>query len=81
MPVGFANAQDEPRVAQPGRTTCETLLVRVDSHVAWSETAGAVMAVFDKAVAAHGVPQRLLSDNRSTLNPSRRNSWASSSCT
>ena len=35
----------------------------VASHVAWGETAEAAIAVFDKAVAAHGVPQRLLSDN------------------
>jgi putative transposase len=42
------------------------------SHVAWGETADAAIAVFDKAVAAHGVPQRLLSDNGSALNPSRR---------
>jgi putative transposase len=33
------------------------------SHVAWSETAAAAITVFDKAVAAHGVPQRLLTDN------------------
>ena len=32
----------------------------------------AAIAVFDKAVAAHGVPQRLLSDNGLALNPSRR---------
>src|SRR3954451_3571485 len=44
----------------------------VDSHVAWGETAEAAIVVFDKAVAAHGVPQRLLSDNGSALNPSRR---------
>lgn len=44
----------------------------VASHVAWSETAEAAIAVFDKAVAAHGVPQRLLSDNGLALNPSRR---------
>jgi putative transposase len=44
----------------------------VGSHVAWSETAEAAIAVFDKAVAAHGVPQRLLSDNGIALNPSRR---------
>ena len=44
----------------------------VASHVAWSETAKAAIAVFDKAVAAHGVPQRLLSDNGLALNPSRR---------
>ncbi|MFN3008821.1 IS481 family transposase, partial [Mycolicibacterium wolinskyi] len=44
----------------------------VASHVACSETAEAAIAVFDKAVAAHGVPQRLLSDNGITLNPSRR---------
>ena len=42
------------------------------SHVAGSETAQAAIAVFDKAVAAHGVPQRLLSDNGVALNPSRR---------
>jgi putative transposase len=44
----------------------------VASHVAGSETADAAIAVFDKAVAAHGVPQRLLSDNGIALNPSRR---------
>lgn len=42
------------------------------SHVARSETTKAAIAVFDKAVAAHGVPQRLLSDNGIALNPSRR---------
>lgn len=44
----------------------------VASHVAWGETAEAAIVVFDKAVAAHGVPQRLLSDNGAALNPSRR---------
>jgi transposase InsO family protein len=44
----------------------------VASHVAWSESAQAALAVFNKAVAAHGVPQRLLSDNGVALNPSRR---------
>ncbi|OBF42650.1 integrase [Mycolicibacterium peregrinum] len=44
----------------------------VASHVAWGETAEAAIAVFDKAVANHGVPQRLLSDNGAALNPSRR---------
>ncbi len=44
----------------------------VASHVAWGETAAAAITVFDKAVAAHGVPQRLLSDNGIALNPSRR---------
>jgi putative transposase len=42
------------------------------SHVAWGETAEAAIAVFDKAVAAHGVPQRLLTDNGAALNPTRR---------
>lgn len=42
------------------------------SHVARSETTKAAIAVFDKAVVAHGVPQRLLSDNGIALNPSRR---------
>jgi transposase InsO family protein len=44
----------------------------VASHVAWTETTEAAITVFDKAVAAHGVPQRLLSDNSLALNPSRR---------
>ena len=44
----------------------------VASHVAWGETAEAAIAVFDKAVTAHGVPQRLLTDNGAALNPSRR---------
>ena len=44
----------------------------VASHVASGETAKDAIAVFDKAVAAHGVPQRLLSDNGVALNPSRR---------
>lgn len=44
----------------------------VASSVARAETTGAAIAVFDKAVAAHGVPQRLLSDNGIALNPSRR---------
>lgn len=44
----------------------------VASHAAWSETAEAAIAVFDKAVAACGVPQRLLSDHGIALNPSRR---------
>lgn len=44
----------------------------VASHVAWGETTEAAIVVFDKAVVAHGVPQRLLSDNGAALNPSRR---------
>jgi len=44
----------------------------VASHVAWGETSDAAIVVFDKAVAACGVPQRLLSDNGAALNPSRR---------
>jgi hypothetical protein len=44
----------------------------VASHLAWGETATDAIAVFDRAVAAHGVPQRLLSDNGIALNPSRR---------
>ena len=43
----------------------------VASHVAAGETAKDAIAVFDKAVAAHGVPQRLLTDNGRALNPSR----------
>ena|GEM_PF-172627 len=44
----------------------------VASHVADGETAEGAIAVFDKAVAVHGVPQRLLSDNGIALNPTRR---------
>ena len=44
----------------------------VASLAAAGETAGAAIAVFDKAVAAHGVPQRLLTDNGAALNPTRR---------
>ncbi len=44
----------------------------VASHVAFGETAAAAIKVFDKAVTAHGVPQRLLSDNGLALNPTRR---------
>lgn len=44
----------------------------VASHVAVGETAKDAIKVFDKAVDAHGVPQRLLSDNGLALNPSRR---------
>lgn len=44
----------------------------VASHVAWAETADAAITVVDKAINAHGVPQRLLSDNGVALNPSRR---------
>lgn len=44
----------------------------IASHVAWGETADAAIVVVDKGIAAHGVPQRLLSDNGVALNPSRR---------
>lgn len=42
------------------------------SHVAYAETAKDAITVMDKAIAAHGVPQRLLTDNGLALNPSRR---------
>ena len=44
----------------------------VASHVAWGEIVMDAIKVVDKAIAAHGVPQRLLSDNGLALNPSRR---------
>lgn len=44
----------------------------VASHVASGETSQAAIAVFDKGVAAHGIPQRLLTDNGAALNPTRR---------
>src|SRR5579875_1652095 len=44
----------------------------VASHVASGETSEAAITVVKKGIAAHGVPQRLLSDNGAALNPSRR---------
>ena len=44
----------------------------VASHVAWGETSAGAIAVVSKGIAAHGVPQRLLSDNGAALNPTRR---------
>lgn len=44
----------------------------IASHVASGETSQAALAVVKKGVAAHGVPQRLLTDNGAALNPSRR---------
>lgn len=44
----------------------------VASLVAPSETSEAAIAVFDKRVAARGVPQHLLTDNGLALNPTRR---------
>ena len=44
----------------------------VASHVSWGETSEGAVAVVKKGIAAHGVPQRLLSDNGLALNPSRR---------
>ena len=46
--------------------------LEVASLVAETETADAAIAVFDKGVAAYGVPQKLLTDNGVALNPSRR---------
>lgn len=42
------------------------------SHVASTETTKDAIIVVDKAITAHGVPQRLLTDNGIALNPSRR---------
>jgi len=44
----------------------------VSSHVADGETAEAALAVMRKGITAHGVPQRLLTDNGLALNPTRR---------
>lgn len=44
----------------------------VASHVAEAETAAGALTVFRKGVAAHGVPQRLLTDNGLAFNPTRR---------
>ena len=44
----------------------------VASHVALGETAQDALRVVKNAIASHGVPQRLLTDNGLALNPSRR---------
>lgn len=44
----------------------------VASHVALGETSQAALAIVNKGIAAHGVPQRLLSDNGLAMNPTRR---------
>ena len=44
----------------------------VASHVTDAETSAGALAVVQKGITAHGVPQRLLSDNGIALNPSRR---------
>lgn len=44
----------------------------IASHVALGETSEAAIRVVNQGIAAHGVPQRLLSDNGNALNPSRR---------
>lgn len=44
----------------------------VATHVADGETSEAAIAVVTKGIAAHGVPQRLLTDNGLALNPTRR---------
>jgi putative transposase len=44
----------------------------VASHVASGETSEGALTVMRKGIAAHGVPQRLLSDNGAALNPTRR---------
>lgn len=44
----------------------------VASHIAWAETSEGAIAVVRKGIEAHGVPQRLLTDNGAALNPSRR---------
>nr|WP_307794496.1 integrase core domain-containing protein [Arthrobacter cavernae] len=43
----------------------------IASHVASGETTEAALTVARKGMAAHGVPQRLLTDNGSALNPTR----------
>ncbi|GAB3571001.1 integrase core domain-containing protein [Spelaeicoccus albus] len=44
----------------------------VATHVADGETSAAAIAVVTKGITAHGVPQRLLTDNGLALNPARR---------
>lgn len=44
----------------------------IASHVARSENATDAIAVMKKGIEAHGVPERLLTDNGAALNPTRR---------
>ena len=44
----------------------------VASLVAQGETSQAAIEAFDRGVARHGVPQRLLTDNGAAMNPTRR---------
>jgi transposase InsO family protein len=44
----------------------------IASHAATGETSRDAVIVFQKGVAKHGVPQRLLTDNGAALNPARR---------
>lgn len=44
----------------------------VATHVADGETSEAALSVVKKGIKAHGVPQRLLTDNGAALNPTRR---------
>nr|WP_312855694.1 integrase core domain-containing protein [Paeniglutamicibacter cryotolerans] len=44
----------------------------IATHAARSENSEDALAVMRKGIEAHGVPQRLLTDNGSALNPSRR---------
>jgi len=44
----------------------------VASQVAWGQTSEGALAVVKKGIKAHGVPQRLLTDNGAAPNPSRR---------
>lgn len=44
----------------------------IASHVARSENATDAIEVVRKGIAAHGVPERLLTDNGAALNPTRR---------
>ncbi|MGK0722008.1 integrase core domain-containing protein [Leucobacter sp. W1478] len=43
----------------------------VASYVTWEETSEGALAVVKQGISKHGVPQRLLTDNGSALNPSQ----------
>ncbi|CED92230.1 Integrase catalytic domain profile [Actinomyces succiniciruminis] len=68
-----------PSTSSPGDTSAsyprlidDHSRLAVASLVAAAETSQAAIAVFDRAVARYGVPQRLLTDNGTALNPTRR---------
>ena len=63
---------ERPQVRGPPAFFGDHWRLAVAWLVARAETSDAAVRVFDKGVRAYGVPQRLLTDNGASLNPTRR---------